>query len=133
MRLLARTQHALGLRLERRLEALGLSATKLLVLERLAASPAPVALGQLAAHAGCAKSNITQLIDRLESEGLVVRRPDLADRRAVLATLTPKGHARCDEGLAAQRDVCGELFAELGPEGRGELRGRLESLLRQHA
>jgi len=37
------------------------------------------------------RSNITQLMDRLEKDGLVRRRADRDDRRSVLAELTPAG------------------------------------------
>ncbi len=38
-----------------------------------------------------AKANMTQLVDRLEQDGLVRRRADSADRRSVRAELTPAG------------------------------------------
>lgn len=131
MRLVFRTSHGLLQVLEDRLEKVGLSATKLVVLERLAMSKTPTSLGVLAVHAACAKSNITQMIDRLEVEGLVARKADPEDRRSVLAALTQKGHARCEEALAIQREVAISVFTELSPEGRTELRTRLELLLRQ--
>ncbi len=131
LRLLFRAQHAVAQALEPRLEKVGLSATKLLVLERLALAKVPLSLGQLAVFASCAKSNITQMIDRLEDDGLVTRKPDPEDRRAVLAVLTPKGQARCEEGLALQREFAAETFAALGPEGRAELRARLALLLKR--
>jgi DNA-binding MarR family transcriptional regulator len=36
----------------------------------------------------CVRSNITQLIDRMQAEGLVRRIPDPQDRRSVRAALT---------------------------------------------
>jgi DNA-binding MarR family transcriptional regulator len=39
------------------------------------------------------KSNVTGIIDRLECLNLVTRTSDVRDRRVILLTLTPKGHA----------------------------------------
>jgi DNA-binding MarR family transcriptional regulator len=51
----------------------------------------PVPMGQLAETLACDASNITGLIDRLESRGLVRRRPGAADRRVKELDLTPSG------------------------------------------
>lgn len=40
------------------------------------------------------KSGLTRLIDRMERDGLVDRRPCASDRRGWLAVLTPQGEAR---------------------------------------
>lgn len=37
------------------------------------------------------KSNVTQLVDKLEQSGMVTREPSASDRRQVFAALTPKG------------------------------------------
>ncbi|PYP76209.1 MAG: hypothetical protein DMD25_11115 [Gemmatimonadetes bacterium] len=69
----------------------------------------------LAARQHCVRSNITQLVDRLEKDGLVRRRPDPEDRRSVLAELTPAGqqaHAKGVRALAeAQRAIVRALKA----------------------
>src|SRR5256885_12140533 len=41
----------------------------------------PMPMGQLAGTLACDASNVTGLVDRLESRGLVRRRPSAADRR----------------------------------------------------
>ena len=51
----------------------------------------PVRASDLAAWQGVDKSTISTQIRRLEERGLVVRRPDSADRRAVLFTATARG------------------------------------------
>jgi len=51
----------------------------------------PVPMGRLAATLSCDASNVTGLIDRLESRGLVERRPSAADRRVKVIRLTPTG------------------------------------------
>jgi DNA-binding MarR family transcriptional regulator len=50
-----------------------------------------VPMGQLAETLACDASNVTGLVDRLESRGLVRRRPSEADRRVKVLDLTPKG------------------------------------------
>ena len=50
-----------------------------------------VAMGQLAATLACDASNVTGLVDRLESRGLIVRRASADDRRVKVLALTPLG------------------------------------------
>jgi DNA-binding MarR family transcriptional regulator len=62
------------------------------------------------------KSNITQLVDRLEADGLVARHPDPHDRRAKLAALTAAGRRAVKAGTrvfeAAEREVLSRLTRE---------------------
>jgi DNA-binding MarR family transcriptional regulator len=51
----------------------------------------PIPMGQLAETLACDASNVTGLIDRLESRGLVRRCPSDADRRVKVLVLTPTG------------------------------------------
>src|SRR5580693_3216076 len=51
----------------------------------------PIPMGQLADTLACDASNVTGLVDRLESRGLVRRHPSEADRRVRVLDLTPKG------------------------------------------
>ena len=60
--------------LEAALEPLGLSLAKLKVLAELVAAGEPLPLRTLAERCACVRSNITQLVDRLEADGLVVAR-----------------------------------------------------------
>tara|TARA_B100000029_G_scaffold181579_1_gene179245 strand:- start:209 stop:745 length:537 start_codon:yes stop_codon:yes gene_type:complete len=46
-------------------------------------------------------TSVTNTIDRLEADGLVVRAPHPTDRRATLATLTDRGRALAVEAAAA--------------------------------
>lgn len=60
--------------------------------------------------------SLTRLIDRLESQGLVERRPDPGDRRAHLLHLTTEGHALV-EGLDPVRtEIAEELMGGLGEQ-----------------
>ena len=51
----------------------------------------PIPMGQVAETLACDASNVTGLVDRLESRGLVRRRPSDADRRVKVLVLTPAG------------------------------------------
>ena len=51
----------------------------------------PIPMGELAETLACDASNVTGLVDRLESRGLVRRRPSAEDRRVKVLVLTPTG------------------------------------------
>jgi DNA-binding MarR family transcriptional regulator len=51
----------------------------------------PIPMGQLAETLACDASNVTGLVDRLESRGLVRRRASETDRRVKVLHLTPTG------------------------------------------
>ena len=91
----------------------GLSLAKLNALRHLVEADAPMSLGQLAEKIACVKSNVTQLVDRLENDGLVKRLPDPSDRRSVLASVTDEGRARFASGNAALVTVEADLIAQL--------------------
>jgi DNA-binding MarR family transcriptional regulator len=85
-------------RLEAALEEVGLSAAKFAALTHLVDAAEPLGLGECAARMTCVRSNITQLMDRLEAEGLVRRIDDPADRRGVKAVVTALGAERQAKG-----------------------------------
>src|SRR5258708_37211901 len=51
----------------------------------------PIPMGQLAETLACDASNVTGLVDRLESRGLVRRHPSAEDRRVKVLELTATG------------------------------------------
>ena len=51
----------------------------------------PLAMSALADALYCHASNVTGIVDRLESRGLVERRPGAGDRRVKTLVLTPQG------------------------------------------
>lgn len=50
-------------------------------------------------------TSVTNLIDRLETQGLVARTVDAADRRRVLASLTPEGKRVLKRATRALNDI----------------------------
>lgn len=119
---------------ERRLDAavspLGLSLPKLALLHVLAEAKQPLPLSHLAAHQHCVRSNITQLVDRLENDGLVRRRPDPEDRRSVRAALTPAGERAHADGMRALLEEQHAIVSALSTGDAANLRSALEVLAR---
>jgi DNA-binding MarR family transcriptional regulator len=112
-------------RFEGALEPMGLSLAKFGTLAKLVDAGEALPLRTLAERCACVRSNMTQLVDRLEAEKLVVRADDPHDRRSVRAALTSEGRARHAEGLKAIRTVERELFSRLSSKRAEEL---MESL-----
>ncbi len=120
--------HRVEIRLEAALEPLGLSLAKLGLLDNLVEAGAPVPLGTLAEMCACVRSNITQLLDRLEAGGLVARVEDPTDRRLKRAVLTEAGRQRHSEGVRALGQAESELFAPLSAERRDQLLALLREI-----
>ena len=108
-------------RIESSLSPLGLSLAKLNVLGILVRSNSPLTLGELAQRLACVRSNVTQLVDRLEAEGLVQRGSCSQDRRAIRARVTPLGLERHAAGLEAIRSVQREVAQRLPYGDRARL------------
>ena len=107
------TSSVLESRVEAKLSEIGLSLAKLAALHRLSEAGESLPLGQLAERLSCVKSNITQLVDRLEADGLVARQADPSDRRTRLAVMTAAGRKACQEGRRIQQESEGDLFGSL--------------------
>ena len=106
---------------ESKLAAVGLSIPKLAALYRLVEAGDSLPLGQLAERLACVKSNVTQLVDRLETDGLVARAPDPNDRRSRLAVLTQEGRRAYEKGSAVQSEAERQLFEGLSVDDSARL------------
>jgi MarR family transcriptional regulator, 2-MHQ and catechol-resistance regulon repressor len=78
----------------------------------------------------CVKSTITRLVDRLEADGLVLRTPDPADRRAQRLVLTARGLAVRDEAARLHDEAIERRLGRLDPAEQELLRALLEKLRR---
>ena len=115
------------------LKQAGLSLAKMWGLRQLAEAGESLTLRELAERMGCAKSNASTLVDRLQAQGLVQRSPDPDDGRGVLLDLTAKGIRSYATGVRlaaeaeprllnalsqAERQLLAELLVKLGEEDR---------------
>jgi len=115
-------------RLEEALKSVGLSAAKYKVLSQIAKSNEPVPLRLLAEEQQCVASNVTTLVDRLESDGLVRRVDDPADRRSKRAELTELGKEKAEDGARVVAEVEAAFAESLDPTERLALAKVLSSL-----
>jgi DNA-binding MarR family transcriptional regulator len=125
--------HASGVlegRVESRLSEVDLSLAKLAALHHLSQAGESLPLGQLAERLRCVKSNVTQLVDRLEADGLVNRTADPNDRRSRLAVLTDAGRKAYARGSQIQAEAERELFGALTAEETSTLHRLLAKLER---
>lgn len=88
----------------------------------------PLPMRKLARKLKCEPSNVTGIVDRLETRGLVERRPDPADRRVKLAAATDEGR-RVARSLRESLRFAREPLAGLSDEERLALRGLLRRML----
>jgi DNA-binding MarR family transcriptional regulator len=94
-------------------DAVGLSFSRTRALRRVAREP--MSMGELAAVLGIDRPNATVLVDDLEGQGLVRRRPHPTDRRAKLVEATYRGKQlarRADEVLGTPPAALSTLGAD---------------------
>jgi DNA-binding MarR family transcriptional regulator len=115
-------------RFEKALAAVNLSVPKFAALSGLVAADQPISLSELAEKLTCVRSNITQLMDRLEADGLVKRIEDPSDRRGVLAEVTEVGRERHAAGLKVVSRVHEEVEKQLSAFDLSELRRALDTI-----
>lgn len=126
--LMLETVHQMEEQLETALGRVGLSLAKFGVLARLAEAGEPVALGSLADRCSCVRSNMTQLVDRLEADKLVERVDDPNDRRSIRASLTSEGRSRYEEGRRLLCQTEQDVFARLDKPEQALLARLLQTL-----
>lgn len=105
--------HRVEARLEEALAAVDLSGAKFAALGVLVSQDRPMNLSDLAEKLTCVRSNVTQLVDRLEADRLVKRIDDPDDRRSVRAEVTKLGRERHAAGEKVVNSVLKEIAKEL--------------------
>ena len=88
----------------------------------------PMRLSELSEHLRIAPRSTTEVVDALESRGLVERRPDPGDRRATLAGLTSHGASVLDAIRAARGTEAERVFGRLSQAERAQLARILRKL-----
>lgn len=86
-------------------------------------------VGDLAAMATTQRPRLTELLDRMEADALVERRPDPADRRRLLVHLTEGGCARIAPVLVAAREHEAHMLAPFSDEERALIEHALDLLI----
>jgi DNA-binding MarR family transcriptional regulator len=88
----------------------------------------PLPMGRLAETLSCDASNVTGLVDRLESRGLIKRHASAGDRRVKVLQLTPAG-ARLRSQLLRRMTGRPLPLARLSPDQQRTLVRILEALV----
>lgn len=88
----------------------------------------PQIMSGLSGELGVTPRNVTALVDALEEDGLVRRKPHPTDRRATVIEMTGEGESTCESTLAGHSEAVAELFEELSEGERRELLGALGKL-----
>jgi DNA-binding MarR family transcriptional regulator len=78
-------------------------------------------MSELSEHLRIAARSTTEVVEALESRGLVDRRPDPADGRATLAGLTPEGSRVLSAIRAAKGTEAERTFDRLSAEDKAHL------------
>jgi DNA-binding MarR family transcriptional regulator len=123
--------HAAGTiekRLEDALGGVGLSLAKFGALTFLVRAGEPLSLSECAAKMTCVRSNITQLVDRLEADGLVRRVDNPSDRRGVMAAATALGVERQAAGAKLVDEVKRQFASTLSGIDRSEFSRALAAI-----
>lgn len=94
-------------------DAIGMSFGRTRAIRRIAHRP--MTMGELAEALGVERPNATALVNELETEGIVRRRPNPSDRRSTIVEATSKGSSiarRADAILDAPPDSLTSLTAD---------------------
>jgi DNA-binding MarR family transcriptional regulator len=97
----------------------------LLVIDRFE----PASQQQVADRLGVDRTTMVAIIDALEANGIIARRPDAQDRRRNVVELTPAGQDLLRQATAASDTAEAELLAPLAPEEGEQLRDLLTRVL----
>jgi DNA-binding MarR family transcriptional regulator len=113
--------------LDRRMTASGasLARTKMLMyVDR----QGPARAADIAELLGLAPRTVTEALDGMERDGLVVRTPDASDRRVKRISITPAGKRAIETTEPMRAKLVDLLFGTLDPQERAQLAEIVEKL-----
>ena len=113
--------------LDRRMVAEGASLARTKMLHYIAHN-APVRAADVADWFDLAPRTVTQAIDTMERDALVVRVPDPVDRRAKRLDITDKGHQVLRQTEPLRRELVEQAFSLLTEEDIGDFARILDRL-----
>lgn len=108
----------------------GVTGAQLWALQELAEAPG-MRVGELAGRMALHQSTASNMIDKLESGGLVVKERTSADQRVVRLSLTDAGRGLLDRAPTPARGVLPEALRLLDEQTLLRLQGELDGLLLQ--
>ncbi|MGW2224451.1 MarR family winged helix-turn-helix transcriptional regulator [Streptomyces formicae] len=111
------------------LEPVGITPAQSRLLRTLAHYETPPRMADLAQRLEVVPRAVTNLVDGLESGGLVRRAPDLNNRRVIRIELTDAGQDALKKLRSARRAAAEDILAPLTAEQREVLGGLLSALL----
>lgn len=116
----------------RRFADLDLTQGEWAVLAALAkAGEAPLTPSQLADLTNVAPSSMTHRLDKMADRGLIVRRPDEANRTRTLISLTGAGWDLFSDSIRESNVVESDILRGLSADERSELARLLEQVIEQ--
>jgi DNA-binding MarR family transcriptional regulator len=114
-------------------DELGLSVVEQDLLSQVDKSGGSLRMVDLSRLTFLSKAGITKMVDRLESDGYVVRRPSQEDRRVINAELTEEGRAVLGRSRRLLEGWVAANFAEfLSPDEIRTLGSALRKILEGH-
>lgn len=114
--LVADTARLWRVRLDRRLQSLGLSQAKWRVMVALARSDEPLLQRELAEIIGVEAPTVATLLERMECDGWILRRVSVADRRAKIPELTEKAEEVVAQVVVQARQLEREICEQVSPQ-----------------
>ena len=109
------TSHDWGVALDRRLRPLGFSRSRWMILLHLSRQDG-IVHSVLAERMGIESATLVRLIDKMESEGLVIRNTSETDRRIKHLHLTNSGIETAKRVKAQAIDLRKKLLSEIDPQ-----------------
>lgn len=106
----------------------GVTYPRMRLIGALQMSDGPRIMSDLGEELGVTPRNVTKLVDALEEEGLVRRKPHPTDRRATVIELTQKGMRTAADTFEEHLAAIGTLFEDLDEDDRRELMRLLDLL-----
>jgi DNA-binding MarR family transcriptional regulator len=119
--------HQLHRLVDQTMSSAGLSLARAKVLMRLS-EHGPMNQATLAGLLGFAPRSVTDIVDGLERDGMVVRTEDKHDRRARIVALTPAGHDAFATAQLTKRKAMDEIFGSLSARERANLAALLTTV-----
>jgi DNA-binding MarR family transcriptional regulator len=115
---------------ERTVKVLGLNAGEFKVLLKLREAPEKtMTAGAIADRLDLSSSAMTNRLDRLETDGHVIRERDTEDRRSVLVRITPRGEDILGQAVEQQGKKESSLLSILSGDEQRQLNGLLRAMV----